>query len=345
MDRVAGSDEGPHRRALRPVEELSRRCRRLGRRGRLGAGKRPDVVTVAPHSDRVVGAETSRRGENVGRRRARGQDCSKGSLKPARCSARGAALRTGTVLVDEVLRPALGGETVCRPGGPSASCVHRSGRGARVIVSLPKCWRLVISGAVGRDGTAALRGCEGRAERRSGHGSRHAEGGGRLSLHAAADPAQKAAALAEASSKTHTKTRLGRVLQTGSSGCIVDDEGQVARAFSTGLGIARARGPRRISGHALGGKRRGAHLVRPREAGRLARTRVAIAQNRGGRRFSAASIVTRTSRRRQRFPHSYRGYAGVRNATNALSPTVHGVDRLAWETGINVDRVAGRAGR
>ncbi len=104
----------------------------------------------------------------------------------------GAALRTVTVLVDEILRPAL--ERAGLP--PAAVGLVRSPDhdGARVLVTLPKAIPLVILRGSGET-TAAL------ARLAAEHGVRtlaHAEGGGVLYLHASADRV-KAHAIAEAS--------------------------------------------------------------------------------------------------------------------------------------------------
>jgi glutamate-5-semialdehyde dehydrogenase len=104
----------------------------------------------------------------------------------------GAALRTVTVLVDDVLRPGLE-----RAGLPpeAIGLVRSPGReGARVLVSLPDEIPLVVLRGSGA-GTAEL------ARLAAESGVRtlaHAEGGGVLYFHASADPA-KALRLAEAS--------------------------------------------------------------------------------------------------------------------------------------------------
>jgi glutamate-5-semialdehyde dehydrogenase len=104
----------------------------------------------------------------------------------------GAALRTVTVLVDDVLRPGL--ERAGLP--PEAIGLVRSPErdGARALVSLPDEIPLVILRGSGA-GTAEL------ARLAAENGVRtlaHAEGGGVLYLHSSADPA-KALALAEGS--------------------------------------------------------------------------------------------------------------------------------------------------
>jgi glutamate-5-semialdehyde dehydrogenase len=104
----------------------------------------------------------------------------------------GAALRTVTALVDEVIRPALE-----QTGLPSAAIglVRTADRaGARALVSLPRLVPLVILRGSGAT-TAAL------ARLAAEQGVRtlaHAEGGGVLYLHESADP-EKARALIRAS--------------------------------------------------------------------------------------------------------------------------------------------------
>jgi glutamate-5-semialdehyde dehydrogenase len=114
------------------------------------------------------------------------------SLNAAVLRTGGAALRTVTVLVDEVLRPALE-----RSGlSPGAVGLVRSAdrEGARLLVSLPRLVPLVILRGSGET-TAAL------ARLAAENGVRtlaHAEGGGVLYVHRSADPA-KTAALVDAS--------------------------------------------------------------------------------------------------------------------------------------------------
>ena len=114
------------------------------------------------------------------------------SLNTAVLRTGGAALGTVTVLVDEVLRPAL--EAAGLP--PGAVGLVRSGdrEGARALVTLPKRIPLVILRGSGET-TAAL------ARLAAEHGVRtlaHAEGGGVLYVHSAAS-AERAVALAEGS--------------------------------------------------------------------------------------------------------------------------------------------------
>src|SRR5438128_2439821 len=104
----------------------------------------------------------------------------------------GAALRTVTALVDDVLRPAL--EEAGLPPGAVGLVRSADREGARTLVSLPRLVPLVVLRGSGET-TAAL------ARVAAEHGVRtlaHAEGGGVLYVHSSADPA-KTAALVDAS--------------------------------------------------------------------------------------------------------------------------------------------------
>src|SRR5438309_6515564 len=114
------------------------------------------------------------------------------SLNAAVLRTGGAALRTVTVLVDEILRPAL--EAAGLPAAAVGLARSPEREGARILVSLPHVLPLVILRGSGET-TAAL------AREAAAHGVRtlaHAEGGGVLYIGAAADP-DKAEALVAAS--------------------------------------------------------------------------------------------------------------------------------------------------
>src|SRR5437763_13961605 len=114
------------------------------------------------------------------------------SLNGAVLRTGGAALRTVTVLVDDVLRPAL--ELAGLPAAAVGLVRSPEREGARILVSLPHVLPLVILRGSGET-TAAL------AREAAAHGVRtlaHAEGGGVLYIGAAADP-DKAEALVAAS--------------------------------------------------------------------------------------------------------------------------------------------------
>jgi glutamate-5-semialdehyde dehydrogenase len=114
------------------------------------------------------------------------------SLNTAVLRTGGAALRTVTVLVDEILRPAL--EAAGLPSGAVGLVRSADHEGAHVLVSLPREIPLVILRGSGET-TAAL------ARLAAENGVRtlaHAEGGGVLYVDAAASR-EKALAIAEAS--------------------------------------------------------------------------------------------------------------------------------------------------
>jgi glutamate-5-semialdehyde dehydrogenase len=114
------------------------------------------------------------------------------SLNTAVLRTGGAALGTVTVLVDDVLRPAL--EAAGLPPGAVGLVRSPDREGARVLVSLPRQIPLVILRGSGET-TAAL------ARLAAEHGVRtlaHAEGGGVLYVHGSASP-ERAVALVDAS--------------------------------------------------------------------------------------------------------------------------------------------------
>jgi len=119
------------------------------------------------------------------------------SLNTAVLRTGGAALRTVTVLVDDVLRPAL--ESAGLPPGAVGLVRSPDREGAHVLVTMPERIRLVILRGSGET-TAAL------ARLAAEHGVRtlaHAEGGGVLYVHSEADR-DRAVAMTEA-----TLDRLG----------------------------------------------------------------------------------------------------------------------------------------
>ena len=152
------------------------------------------------------------------------------SLNAAVLRTGGAALRTVTALVDEVLRPALE-----RAGLPPAAVglVRTADReGARVLVSMPSLVPLVILRGSGPT-TAELAGL---AAENGVRTLAHAEGGGVLYVHAAAAQA-KALALAEASiDRLGVCNRLNLAL--------VDRGALRTRAAARAVPVARPRGAR-----------------------------------------------------------------------------------------------------
>jgi glutamate-5-semialdehyde dehydrogenase len=246
------------------------------------------------------------------------------SLNGAVLRTGGAALRTVTVLVDEVLRPALADAGL----PPSAVGLVRSPdrEGARILVSLPHVLPLVILRGSGET-TAAL------AREAAGHGVRtlaHAEGGGVLYIGAAADRA-KAEALVEASlDRLGVCNRLNLLLVDRAA---TVELGPVLER----LGIA-VREPERL-GHEWANDSQHIASVTVRTVESLEEAVGLANRETSG---LAASIVTEDEAAAQRFLALYRGTAAFWNATTRFT------DGFALtgspETGINVDRVPGPRG-
>jgi glutamate-5-semialdehyde dehydrogenase len=246
------------------------------------------------------------------------------SLNAAVLRTGGAALGTVTVLVDDVLRPALAGAGL----PPSAVGLARSPdrEGARILVSLPQHLPLVILRGSGET-TAAL------AREAASHGVRtlaHAEGGGVLYIGAAADPAKAEALVAASLDRLGVCNRLNLLL--------VDR----AAAFDPGPALERA-------GIAIGQPDRLGHEW-ANDPERIASVTLhevdgvdeAVAIANGETSGLAAAIVTEDGDAAERFLDSYRGTAAYWNATTRFT------DGFALtgapETGINVDRVPGPRG-
>jgi glutamate-5-semialdehyde dehydrogenase len=246
------------------------------------------------------------------------------SLNGAVLRTGGAALRTVTVLVDEVLRPALAGAGL----PPEAVGLVRSPEreGARVLVSLPHVLPLVILRGSGET-TAAL------VREAAEHGVRtlaHAEGGGVLYIAASADP-QKAEQLVEASlDRLGVCNRLNLLL--------VDRAAKVdVLPVLERLGIA-VREPERL-GHEWANDSEHTASVTVRTVDSLDEA-VSLANDETS--GLAAAIVSEDADAAQRFLDGYRGTAAFWNATTRFT------DGFALtgspETGINVDRVPGPRG-
>jgi len=249
------------------------------------------------------------------------------SLNAAVLRTGGAALRTVTVLVDEVLRPALAGAGL----PPAAVGLVRSPEreGARVLVSLPNVLPLVILRGSGET-TAAL------AREAAQHGVRtlaHAEGGGVLYVGAGADPAM-AERLVEASlDRLGVCNRLNLLLVDRAA------EAQLPGLFAVlaRIGIT-VREPERI-GHEWANDADQIASVTVRVVESLDE---AVALANGETSGLAATIATEDAAEAERFLSSYRGTAAFWNAPTRFT------DGFALtgapETGINVDRVPGPRG-
>jgi len=236
----------------------------------------------------------------------------------------GAALATVTALVDSVLRPAL--EEAGLPAGAVGLVRSPDRAGAEALVSLPGLIPLVILRGSGPS-TAAL------AKLAAENGVRtlaHAEGGGVLYVHAAADP-ERAAAIVEASlDRLGVCNRLNLLL--------VDSEQQLPGLLVVleRLGIEVADGP---LGHEWANDPERVATVTVRVVDGVEQA-AAIAN--GETSGLAAGIVTDDEAAADAFLEAYRGTAAFWHATTRFT------DGFALtgapETGINVDWVPGPRG-
>jgi glutamate-5-semialdehyde dehydrogenase len=265
------------------------------------------------------------------------------SLNTAVLRTGGAALRTVTVLVDDVLRPGL--EEAGLPAGAVGLVRSSDHEGARVLVTMPETIPLVILRGSGET-TAAL----GRLA--AEHGVRtlaHAEGGGVLYVHSAADR-ERALTMATASlDRLGVCNRLNLALvDRGAMGLLPDllalfrqkglEVRGTRRAIEAGgdgvlphdrdrLGYEWANEPERISTVTLD--------VVDDLADAL---RIANEETSG----LAAGIVTEDVGAANRFLDGYRGTAGYWHATTRFTDGYELTG--APETGINVDGVPGPRG-
>jgi glutamate-5-semialdehyde dehydrogenase len=249
------------------------------------------------------------------------------SLNAAVLRTGGAALRTVTALVDEVLRPAL--EHAGLP--PDAVGLVRSPEreGAHVLVSLPHVLPLVILRGSGAT-TAEL------ARAAAQHGVRtlaHAEGGGVLYIGAAAD-ASAAQALVEASlDRLGVCNRLNVLLVDRAA----EEQLPGLILLLDRLGIA-VREPDRL-GHEWANDAEHIASVTVRVVESLDEAVALANEETSG---LAAAIATDDEAAAERFLSTYRGTAAFWNAPTRFT------DGFALtgspETGINVDRVPGPRG-
>lgn len=255
------------------------------------------------------------------------------SLNAAVLRTGGAALRTVTSLVDEVLRPAL--ERAGLP--PAAVGLVRSAdrEGARVLVSMPSLVPLVILRGSGPS-TAELAALAAESGVRT---LAHAEGGGVLYVHAAASQ-EKALALAEASiDRLGVCNRLNLALV---------DRG-AAHVLEPLLGLFRSYG---LEVRGEGGAPLDAPLGHEwaSDPERVATVTVAVVEdidealrlaNHETSRL-AAGIVTEDAEAAGRFLDGYRGTAAFWHAPTRFTDGFELTG--APETGINVDGVPGPRG-
>jgi glutamate-5-semialdehyde dehydrogenase len=262
------------------------------------------------------------------------------SLNAALLRTGGAALRTVTVLVDGVLRPAL--ERAGLP--PEAIGLVRSPdrEGARLLVSLPRLVPLVVLRGSGET-TAAL------ARLGAEHGVRtlaHAEGGGVLYVHGSADR-ERALTLVDAS--------LDRLGVCNRLNLLLVDEEAVALVPEL-LDALRARGVHPVGGpraaEAAGLERHDGRLGHEwaNDAERVSTATVELVDDleealgiaNGETSGLAAGIVAEDEAAAGRFLDGYRGSAAFWHAPTRFAD---GFELLgAPETGINVDAVPGPRG-
>lgn len=263
------------------------------------------------------------------------------SLNAAVLRTGGAALRTVTALVDDVLRPAL--ERAGLPPGAVGLVRTPDHEGARVLVSLPQRIPLVILRGSGET-TAAL------ARLAAENGVRalaHAEGGGVLYVHESASR-ERLLAIAEASlDRLGVCNRLNLALvdrraAEGTLDALVStferlgldvygtpraQDGTKLRRLETRLGHEWANDPERVAGVTV-------DVVDDLgEAVRLANEETS---------GLAATIVAEDESAAESFFDGYRGTAAVWNAPTRF---VDGFELTgAPETGINVGREPGPRG-
>ena len=260
------------------------------------------------------------------------------SLNTAVLRTGGAALRTVTVLVDDVLRPAL--EDTGLPGGAVGLVRSPDREGARVLVSLPKVLPLVILRGSGET-TAELS----RLAAESGvRVLAHAEGGGVLYVHRAASR-EKALAIAEASlDRLGVCNRLNLLLVDRGARELLPD----LLALLDRLGL-EARGTERVGagvepldvslGHEWANDAgRVSTVTLDLVEGLDEAVRLANEETSG----LAAGIVTEDAEAAQRFLDGYRGTAACWHAPTRYTDGFELTG--APETGINVDWTPGPRG-
>jgi glutamate-5-semialdehyde dehydrogenase len=265
------------------------------------------------------------------------------SLNTAVLRTGGAALRTVTVLVDEVLRPAL--EEAGLPPGAVGLVRSADREGARVLVTMPERIPLVILRGSGQT-TADL------TRLAAEHGVRtlaHAEGGGVLYVHEAADRDRALAMTEAALDRLGVCNRLNLALLDrgaaqllpdllaafGEKGLEVRGTPRAIEAAGNGvlpfdrerLGHEWANEPERVSTVTL-------DVVDGLEDA----LRIANEETSG----LAAGIVTEDRAAAERFLDDYRGTAAFWHAPTRFTDGFELTG--APETGINVDTVPGPRG-
>ncbi len=265
------------------------------------------------------------------------------SLNTAVLRTGGAALRTVTVLVDDVLRPAL--ESAGMPPGAVGLVRSSEREGARVLVTLPERIPLVILRGSGET-TAQL------AKLAAEHGVRtlaHAEGGGVLYIHSEADR-NRALAMTEATlDRLGVCNRLNLALVDRAAVALLPD--LLAIFEEKKLDVRGTERAIEAAGNGvLPHDRERLGYEWANEAERVATVtldvvddmddalRIANEETSG----LAAGIVTENEREANRFLDGYRGTAAFWHATTRFTDGFELTG--APETGINVDSVPGPRG-
>jgi glutamate-5-semialdehyde dehydrogenase len=256
------------------------------------------------------------------------------SLNAAVLRTGGAALRTVTVLVDEVIGPSL--ERAGLPPGAVGLVRSPDHEGARLLVSLPGLVPLVILRGSGETTAQLAR----LAAERGVRTLAHAEGGGVLYVHAQASR-EKALTIAAASiDRLGVCNRLNLCLVDRAAAALVADV--LALLVSFGLEVRGDVEGARPLDHVVGHE--WANDPNPRQVTVCSvdsleeAVRIANQQTSG----LAAGIVTEDPVAAQAFLDGYRGTAAFWNATTRFA------DGFALtgapETGINVDWTPGPRG-
>ena len=262
------------------------------------------------------------------------------SLNTAVLRTGGAALGTVTVLVDEVLRPAL--ESAGLPAGAVGLVRSADREGARLLVTMPKPIPLVILRGSGRRrprlrGSLPRTACGRSPTRRAAASStstRGADARGRSRSPRRASTASASATGSTSRSSTVTRGAAARACSRLRAGRRRGARHRVRRAAST------ARATRRAARLRVGERsraRRDRH-ARPRRR-RSTRRSGSRTRRRPG---SPPASSPRTQAAAERFLDGYRGTAAFWHATTRFADGFELTG--APETGINVDCVRARAG-
>lgn len=253
-----------------------------------------------------------------------------------------AALGTVTALVDLVLRPALAAAGL--PEGAVGLVRSDDRAGAEALVSCPRQIPLVILRGSGPS-TAHL------ARRAAEHGVRalaHAEGGGVLYAHAAADPALVRELAHDGLDRLGVCNRLNLALVDAAAPDLVGE----IRAACEARGVSLRGGPRAAAkaGVEPSDAELGHEWASDEDPARVATVTVELVDGveqavRLANEITsglAATIVTADDEAARRFLEGYRGTAAYRNATTRLTDGF----KLTGtpETGINVDWTPGPRG-